>query len=410
MKLKPILVSFLILAVFSVTAQEEKKENPFTFKWDNGFKMESADKQFKFKFGGRVMIDHAIFTQNSDLDATFGELETKNGTEFRRARVFVSGDIYNNVEFKLQAEFSGGEVKIKDAYIGITGIPAIGTFRVGHVKEPLRLDVLTSSKYITFMERSFPTDFAQERNNGFLVFNDFLDKKLSLQAGYFRNSDDTANAIAANDGYSLTGRATSLVLNNKEEKQLLHLGVGASLRKTDSREYRLRSRPEAHLSGIRYVDTGTITDVESITLVNFETAFVSGPLAIQGEYLMANVKTGNVTVIDSYNFGSYYAQVSYFLTGESKIFKGSYEGFDRVKPTDNFGGDNKGLGAWEVALRYSNSDLNSKDVFGGEQSDITLGLNWYLNPVTRIMLNHVWADVKDAGNANIFQVRFQLDF
>ena len=98
------------------------------------------------------------------------------------------------------------------------------------------------------------------------------------------------------------------------------------------------------------------------------------------------------------------------MTGESKNYKNSYAGFDRVKPTNNFGGDNNGAGAWEIALRYSTSDLNNEDIFGGEQSDITLGVNWHLNPSTRIMLNNVWADIKDAGKMNVFQVRFQIDF
>jgi phosphate-selective porin OprO/OprP len=47
---------------------------------------------------------------------------------------------------------------------------------------------------------------------------------------------------------------------------------------------------------------------------------------------------------------------------------------------------------------------------GGEQQDITLGVNWYLNPVTRVMLNNVFANIKDVGNVNVFEVRFQIDF
>ena len=71
---------------------------------------------------------------------------------------------------------------------------------------------------------------------------------------------------------------------------------------------------------------------------------------------------------------------------------------------------NKGIGAWEVALRYTDTNLNSQNIMGGEQSDITLGLNWYLNSATRIMLNQVWTHFKDQGNLNIFEVRFQIDF
>jgi|GEM_PF-3264987 len=37
------------------------QENSFNSKWDKGIQIESKDKQFKLKFGGRIMIDHAFF-------------------------------------------------------------------------------------------------------------------------------------------------------------------------------------------------------------------------------------------------------------------------------------------------------------------------------------------------------------
>jgi len=33
-----------------------------------------------------------------------------------------------------------------------------------------------------------------------------------------------------------------------------------------------------------------------------------------------------------------------------------------------------------------------------------------LNPATRVMVNYIWADIKDQGNATILQGRFQIDF
>lgn len=213
----------------------------------------------------------------------------------------------------------------------------------------------------------------------------------------------TANDKKANDGYVFTGRVTGLPINNINKKQLLHLGLGYSYRVSDAKEYSVSSKPEAHLSSQKYITTGTI---ENVNLINVEAVFTKGPFSAQTEYLKSKINTTTI----NYDFASYYAEVSCFLTGEHKKYKSSYSGFDRLKPKNNFGGKNKGAGAWEVALRFSNSDLNNKDVFGGEQTDITLGVNWYLNPSTRIMLNNVWADVKDTGKANIFQVRFQIDF
>ncbi len=417
-KIKHYLYSIILLANTTLVLSQQKNKNPFSFKWNNGFKLESYDKQFRLKFGGIIMVDHAYFYQDNSLDKIFDPLTTRSGTEFRRVRLFTSGTVYDNVSFKLQLDFSGDRVSLKDVYLSIKEIPIVGSLRIGHVKEPFRLDALTSSKYITFMERALPISFIQERNNGFLLFNDFFDKKLSVQIGYFRNEDNSSDDKAANDGYAITYRNTSLLINNRDKKELLHVGVGYSYRKPESKSYKISSRPEAHLSRIKYIDTKGISSVKSVNLLNFETAFLKKSFSFQAEYLTSKVETE----VANFNFSSYYGQVSYFLTGESKKFKNSYSGFDRVKPKNNYG--KNGYGALEVALRYSNSNLNSKDINGGEQSDVTLGLNWYLNPSTRLMANTIFvnikntrpaekitpANAKNGGKATVFQFRFQIDF
>jgi len=58
---------------------------------------------------------------------------------------------------------------------------------------------------------------------------------------------------------------------------------------------------------------------------------------------------------------------------------------------------------------------NDGAVTGGELEDFTLGLNWYLNPNTRMMFNYVRAnvdrqDLQLDDTADIFEVRFQLAF
>ncbi|MBD3267281.1 hypothetical protein GF373_11490 [bacterium] len=52
---------------------------------------------------------------------------------------------------------------------------------------------------------------------------------------------------------------------------------------------------------------------------------------------------------------------------------------------------------------------------GGELSDLTAALNWYLNPHTRVMMNFVHAELDDTlyngeSEENIIQMRFQIDF
>ncbi len=73
--------------------------------------------------------------------------------------------------------------------------------------------------------------------------------------------------------------------------------------------------------------------------------------------------------------------------------------------------------AIELTARYSELDLSDEAVNAGRLDTTTLGVNWYLNPNTRVMLNYVRAkadlsnigDTRD-GNADLLAMRFQIDF
>ena len=119
------------------------------------------------------------------------------------------------------------------------------------------------------------------------------------------------------------------------------------------------------------------------------------------------------------DFSGFYGYFSYFLTGENRKYKKENGVFSRVKPNKNFHwGRGKGKGAIELAARYSELDLSDEEIDGGRLQDLTLGVNWYLNPNTRVMLNYVRANVDrlvndirlDDDNADLLSMRFQVDF
>ena len=51
-----------------------------------------------------------------------------------------------------------------------------------------------------------------------------------------------------------------------------------------------------------------------------------------------------------------------------------------------------GWGAWQVGLRYNYLNLNDKGINGGVLNDITVGLNWFLNPNTKLQFNYSVTD------------------
>jgi phosphate-selective porin OprO/OprP len=404
------LVSSLVVWIGSAAAQEE--DTDFNAYWKTGIRLDSKDENFKLKIGGRIMTDWATIDPDSQVEDDFPDLKG-SGVEFRRARLYISGTVYGRVDFKAQYDFAGGDADFKDVYLGLKKVPGVGHIRVGHFKEPFSLEELTSSKYITFMERSLPNAFSPSRNTGIMLYNPVLDKRMTWAVGYFYNADGFGDTFEDYSNTNLTARLTGLPWYADKGERLLHLGLSYSSQSRDEAHstVRFRARPEAHMASDRLVDTGSIA-ADGVSLINPEVALVFGPFSLQGEYTTASVDS---TAANDPEFSGYYVYASYFLTGEHRNYKTSKGAFDRVKPKNNFGSAGGGAGAWEIGLRLSHLDLNDEAIGGGEEDNTTVGLNWYLNPNTRVMFNYVSADLEKRtgvgdGSVSIFETRFQIDF
>jgi len=387
-------VSLLVMMI-SNTAYAKTNLNPV---FSHGLKFQSDDKAFKIGVGGRIMNDWAWLSADNALKDE--DTVWKSGTEFRRARLYIGGHIYSNIKFKAQFDFAGGKAKAKDLYIALTKIPGIGMIKTGRFKQPFGLEELTSSKYITFIERSMTMEaFAPSRQSGIMIGSTAWDKRLTWHISTFRKTNGYGKDYGDNDmNYAI--RVT--VVPYKEDKNIIHLGASYVVLKPNGDSYRSESRPEMHLAPKRLADTGSISS-DNVNLLGLEAAAVFGPFSAQAEYVKADV-----SALDGSDpsFSGYYAYVSYFVTGESRHYKKGV--FKRVSPKGNFGVD--GAGAVEIAVRYSNLDLNDAGISGNEVDTTTVGLNWHLNPNTRMMLNYISADQKNIGKANALMARFQVDF
>ena len=341
-----------------------------------------------------------VMISDEDIKTNIGEQE--DGVEFRRARLYFSGSIYNNVEYKLQLDFEGGDPDFKDAYLALTDLP-IGKIKMGDFKEPFSLEELTSSNYITFLERALPNAFAPSRNTGVMLHRVASDEKTTAAIGLFRNTNNYGEDSGDDGGYNVTGRITALPIYEDDGKSLLHIGAAYSHRNPDD-SYSVSAEPEAHLANT-FVNTGSISG-DRMELLGLEAAWVDGPLSLQSEYITADA--GRFTGSDV-RFDGYYVQASYFLTGEHRNYKTSEAAFSRVKPKSNYS-YGVGPGAWEIKVRLSELDLNDGNITGGKLNDVTTGLNWYLNPNVKLMWDWVHADRDNIGQADMLMMRLQFDF
>lgn len=398
-------------AINGLVAGGDSDDMDFGAYWGNTLKLDTANKAVRLAIGGRIMNDWTFATQDDDVAANIGHLN--DGTEFRRARIYIKGQLYDNVIFKGQYDFTGGDVDWKDVYIGLIDVPVVQNIRVGHFKEPFGLEQLTSSRFLTFVERSLPDAFIPSRNTGVMVHGTAAEKRVTWAAGIFLETDSygSDNVFVApeepEDGqYNFTARLTGIPWY-EDDSHLFHLGAAVSFRNPNNDRIRYRKRPGAHYSP-RFVDTGTMT-ADSSFLLGLEAALVLDSFSMQSEVVWTSVDSD---LSDDPDFLAYYIQASYFLTGEHRPYSKSKAVFGRISPSNHYGSE-AGSGAWELALRYSNLDLNEELVTGGELQTVTAGVNWYLNPNTKFAFNYVWADVEDTwgeGDAHFFVVRFQVDF
>jgi phosphate-selective porin OprO/OprP len=119
----------------------------------------------------------------------------------------------------------------------------------------------------------------------------------------------------------------------------------------------------------------------------------------------------------------FYGYLSYFLTGESRVYHVKNGAWNRIKPFQDFQLNGPGWGAWEIAAGYDYMNMNDGVIRGGKANLIRFGLNWYPHSNIRVMTNYVHvldintagvADRRSAGfnNANLdmWLTRIQVDF
>jgi len=371
-------------------------------KWKGAPELSSRDGKFKFKVRGRIMTDY----DGIDQDHKITGADDISAVELRRARIGVEGTVYYDWKYKFEMDFAGNGSSVKDAYVAYANWAPwkkseilLGQFHVAN-----SLDEMTSSRFITFMERaSFVDAFIHERQIGAGIYAG--DHHWSVQTGYY--GAETGDQSAFSTDYTTASvRGTVAPINN--DTTVVHLG--ASYRHRDAGTERggsadlFRYRAHAadlHLSD-RFINTGHIG--ESDDLFVLEGAFVYKSFSVQGEYaqLHANLPVGVANVNPTYN--GWYVDASYFLTGEMRNYKADAGEFGRVKVKHPVFGGSGGWGAWQIAGRFDSLDLSSDAsqistcTECGTQETWLIGLNWWLTDYTALKFNVTQSHIGGGNN------------
>jgi phosphate-selective porin OprO/OprP len=399
------------------TATEVTEDTNFIFKWGPSPTITSKDGNWSVHVRGRLFVDGGY------LDDEDGFYRNDNATEARAARLGIEGTVWKDFGYRFEVDFADDGVEIKDAYIQYDGgvIEPARYIRVGQYKTPNSLEELTSSRFITFMERAAITDaFELDRRIG--VGSGVGGNNWGLDAGLFGQNIDQQSS---NEGYALAGRGHyAFDLEAPGRQSWLHLGSSVRFRDlendSDGDSVRYRQRPFFHFTGTRSVDTGVLADADNDVWLGGELAFVSGRFSAQGEAANTWLQRGGGND-DATGLWGGYLGASWFLTDDSRNYDAEDGVFDRVDVKDPV--HDGGIGAWQIGARLDFVDLNdgSADVRGGEQYSTIVGVNWYLNDYIRMMLDGAWTRVfnardgdaaVDGSSNNIFGVgaRAQVDW
>lgn len=397
-----VLIGATVLVVPLLCFGQGDSERP-TFYWKDGLRVQSKTGSYQGKFGGRALLDVASFRQQQNLEDEVGTVDKHY--EWRRLRLFHSGQV-GNFKYKTSVEFAKEYVFIEDLYVELGRIPVVGNIRAGHFKEPFLLEMQSSSKHVVFMERGVTTIFSSGRNLGIMLHDQISDSDMYYQLGVFSNGAFDVVGKSSHIGYNAIGRISGLVAKNTDRTKFIHVGLGVKQSWLDLSDVKFSAQPESNMAH-KYISSGVLSQIKSVTAFSTELVMQTGSLSLQSEVVHALAYFGGTNKeFSPYYFPACYGQVSYVLTGEARNYKNGNEGFVGLKPHKNaFEG---GIGAWEVAARYSYGDLESQNIYGARMQNTTLGLNWYPNPIVRISTNYIFSHVDDLGRSNIWQMRLQV--
>jgi phosphate-selective porin OprO/OprP len=368
---------------------------------------------------GPLSVDHRRGATPSD---TAHARDLSSGSNFRRARIGVDGRMFGDFEYNVLFEFGGaGEEDaghIQELWLQYSGLKPFHA-RIGAFPPSYGLADQASTNGAPFLERPAIADIARSLAGG-----DYREGAEIWASGphWYANAAVTGRVVGVVNSQAtgvsqpydsqlgLIGRVAVLPL--KGDDYLVHLGVHGSYaaRPADvggpdvaagTARYPItfQERPELRVDGTRLISTGGI-DARHASSLGVEAAAQYGPFYIEGEYERLAIQRRNPAAgASDPRFHGFYAQGSYILTGEARRYNASTAAFDGPAVDHPFSLQDGTWGAWEIALRYSDADLNyhpgvagaapSADaVRGGDQRIWAGSLNWYANAVIRFMLQY----------------------
>lgn len=401
--------------------------------------IKSGDGRFTMAIRVRFQFDNANFMQDSPAalakSSPAAIRDLSSGSVVRRAFFGVEGKAFRDFWYEFRLNGGGSNGSAGSGVSGSEGDPLISLARVaytgidhfmlnvGVIEPALMFEGTTSSGQLMFMERPEIDNIAADSFGA-------ADSRRGIEVRFQKESalmpGDNLVLNAALTG-SKTGSSTGHGPGGDEQTQLLgrasyrfwHDGASnASIGASGSTilypgggvsTITLQDRPEIRVDGSRLI--GTSISAKHAYMYAFDGGFNIDNFFLGGEWARFDVRrnASGLLAADDPSFTGWYLEGSWVITGEPKSYTVSATnnevgGFGAPKVSTPFSFDGDSWGAWELALRYSDTDLNWRDTFigsgtqqaginGGDERVFAIGLNWYLNNNVKLQLNDLITSV-----------------
>jgi phosphate-selective porin OprO/OprP len=313
---------------------------------------------------------------------------------------------------KLTVDFAN-KVDLDDAYINLRYFPTM-EIRIGQFGYPFGAEGMTSSKVDPFAESSaIGSAVSSGRDRGFMLHgntkNDQYAYQFAIMNGVPQNTPDNNEDLDV---------AVRLVRNPEEvveEEWNRWYGISYSQGKQlvgKDKALTLRTESKSGRNFLKAPLAENTKYTRQRMAVNMTT--VKGPTMLSAEYYSADYDfTANVKL------QGYYLIASYFLTGEQRGVKNGL--LDRVPVNQAYDPAGPGIGAWELAVRYSvfyadRKFFEADGLYSGwepldPEKNVnagytwSYGVNWYPDTMVGIQLDWIQTYVANELARNLSDAR-----
>jgi phosphate-selective porin OprO and OprP len=388
----------------------------------------TTDGRASLAIGGLMQFDMGGYFQNPNPNTQFPKLN--DGVNLRRGRIYFVGK-FDDFRVNVTPDFGGspdGSPTLFEANINYTGINPV-TATVGYFHPFVSLEDATFPGDLLFLER--PSIINIERSVAAGIQRASLGANAATE-DYFASAYLTGPLFGAQNPTLLNGEQVGFIGRlaarpYHDEDWNLHAGFSGQTvfhpninangtpgvnRTTIS----LGDQPELRIDFNKLVDTGTLS-ARGASVYGGELGFSWRNLLLQGEYYQIGVTQSKLPEVPAprLGFNGGYVEGSWVFTGEPHRYSIDRASWGRPKVDHPFSLADGGIGAWELAARYSTVSLNSNvipgvaesvtgGIYGGQQQIAALALSWYPNDWLRFMLQFQYVDVNKLNSAGTVQI------